>query len=346
MRLCRQRAAAVRRRRSAGMAADLFQPLLRPAGRQAPARSPRCSSPSADRAWSSAGWSATACSTGRNSGSGWRSATAWPAPCFLSAALALPPGPRSWSLLGLRHVPCRRRRTGPAGAMVAGLTPAAIHGTAFATLTLANNFLGLAPGPIVTGWLADQYRPARGLAVAAAGQHSGGTGVPVCPPVLAGESRFRGVRNDIGFVRCGSRPWPGSGRDCWHRWSIAAAAAFLADHYAGPVMLFALLLGMAMNFLSEVDRCKRRYRLRLANRASPRRRAARLPHHAVAKLPPRLAAGGAGHRGRHAHHPRFDLGWPGEWASSPNSACCPAARPRSAAPRRPWRFRPRSRPMR
>jgi hypothetical protein len=45
---------------------------------------------------------------------------------------------------------------GPAGASVAGLTPAAIHGTAFATLTLANNFLGLAPGPIVTGWLADK----------------------------------------------------------------------------------------------------------------------------------------------------------------------------------------------
>ena len=37
---------------------------------------------------------------------------------------------------------------------------------------------------------------------------------------------------------------------------IAAAAAFLADHYSGPVMLFALLLGMAMNFLSEVDQCK------------------------------------------------------------------------------------------
>ena len=37
---------------------------------------------------------------------------------------------------------------------------------------------------------------------------------------------------------------------------VAAAAAFLADHYAGPVMLFALLLGMAMNFLSDVDRCK------------------------------------------------------------------------------------------
>jgi len=37
---------------------------------------------------------------------------------------------------------------------------------------------------------------------------------------------------------------------------IAAAAAFLADHYSGPVMLFALLLGMAMNFLSEVGQCK------------------------------------------------------------------------------------------
>ena len=45
---------------------------------------------------------------------------------------------------------------GPAGAMVANLTPAALHGTAFAVLTLANNAFGLAPGPIVTGWLADR----------------------------------------------------------------------------------------------------------------------------------------------------------------------------------------------
>ena len=37
---------------------------------------------------------------------------------------------------------------------------------------------------------------------------------------------------------------------------IALAAVSLADQYGGPVMLFALLLGMAMNFLSEVDRCK------------------------------------------------------------------------------------------
>jgi len=45
---------------------------------------------------------------------------------------------------------------GPAGSIVAGLTPAALHGTAFAVLTLANNAFGLAPGPIVTGWLADR----------------------------------------------------------------------------------------------------------------------------------------------------------------------------------------------
>lgn len=37
---------------------------------------------------------------------------------------------------------------------------------------------------------------------------------------------------------------------------VAAAAAFLSDHYGGPVMLFALLLGMAMNFLGEVEQCR------------------------------------------------------------------------------------------
>jgi len=66
--------------------------------------------------------------------------------------------------------------TGPAGAAVANLTPLVIHGTAFATLTLANNLLGLAPGPVVTGMLADrfglltalQFVPLIGLAAATA----------------------------------------------------------------------------------------------------------------------------------------------------------------------------------
>jgi uncharacterized integral membrane protein (TIGR00698 family) len=36
---------------------------------------------------------------------------------------------------------------------------------------------------------------------------------------------------------------------------IAAAASFLSEHYGAPVMLFALLLGMAMHFLSGDSRC-------------------------------------------------------------------------------------------
>ncbi|WP_043319430.1 MFS transporter [Microbulbifer sp. HZ11] len=55
--------------------------------------------------------------------------------------------------------------TGPAGAMVANLTHAAIHGTAFATLTLVNNLLGLAPGPFVTGMLADGVGLSQALAL-------------------------------------------------------------------------------------------------------------------------------------------------------------------------------------
>ena len=36
---------------------------------------------------------------------------------------------------------------------------------------------------------------------------------------------------------------------------VAAASAFLSEHYGAPVMLFALLLGMAMNFLSGEGPC-------------------------------------------------------------------------------------------
>ncbi|SAK85825.1 transport protein [Caballeronia calidae] len=45
---------------------------------------------------------------------------------------------------------------GPSGTMVAKLTPTPIHGAAMATLALAYNILGLAPGSIVTGALADR----------------------------------------------------------------------------------------------------------------------------------------------------------------------------------------------
>src|SRR5690349_12752213 len=37
---------------------------------------------------------------------------------------------------------------------------------------------------------------------------------------------------------------------------VAAAASFLSEHYGAPVMLFALLLGMALNFLASEGACK------------------------------------------------------------------------------------------
>ncbi|MDF3937046.1 YeiH family protein [Pseudomonas citronellolis] len=37
---------------------------------------------------------------------------------------------------------------------------------------------------------------------------------------------------------------------------VAAAATFLSEHYGAPVMLFALLLGLALNFLSADSACK------------------------------------------------------------------------------------------
>lgn len=72
----------------------------------------------------------------------------------LGIAFLLPAGPVQLAALGIGAFLCAAS-TGPTGAMVANLTPLAIHGTAFATLTLANNILGLAPGPIVTGKIAD-----------------------------------------------------------------------------------------------------------------------------------------------------------------------------------------------
>ena len=38
--------------------------------------------------------------------------------------------------------------------------------------------------------------------------------------------------------------------------TIAMAAGFLSNSYGAPVMLFALLLGIAFNFLSEEGRCE------------------------------------------------------------------------------------------
>jgi MFS family permease len=74
---------------------------------------------------------------------------------LLLAGFTLPPGTAQLVLIAL-GMAMVAGTTGPAGAMVANLTHPSIHATAFATLTLANNLLGLAPGPFVTGLIADR----------------------------------------------------------------------------------------------------------------------------------------------------------------------------------------------
>jgi MFS family permease len=73
---------------------------------------------------------------------------------ILGIAFQLTPGVTQLSVIGMGMF-LVAGTCGPAGAMVANLTPTPIHATAFATLTLANNLLGLAPGPLLTGVLAD-----------------------------------------------------------------------------------------------------------------------------------------------------------------------------------------------
>ena len=73
----------------------------------------------------------------------------------VTSAFALEPGSMQLLFLGAGMF-LAAAAAGPSGATVAALTPAALHGTAFAVLTLANNAFGLAPGPIVTGWIADR----------------------------------------------------------------------------------------------------------------------------------------------------------------------------------------------
>ncbi|MNQ77131.1 L-galactonate transporter [compost metagenome] len=54
---------------------------------------------------------------------------------------------------------------GPSGAVVSDVTHASIRASALATLVLANNFIGLAPGPFVTGLLADIFNLQVAMAV-------------------------------------------------------------------------------------------------------------------------------------------------------------------------------------
>ncbi|CAG9270910.1 Putative MFS family arabinose efflux permease [Paraburkholderia unamae] len=86
----------------------------------------------------------------------WTIAIAYCVICFvlLTIGLRLPPGTAQLVLIGAGMFFCAGA-AGPSGAMVANLTPPSIHASAFATLTLSNNLLGLAPAAVLTGVVAD-----------------------------------------------------------------------------------------------------------------------------------------------------------------------------------------------
>ncbi|WP_408269280.1 MFS transporter [Paraburkholderia nemoris] len=73
----------------------------------------------------------------------------------LGIAFRLHAGPLQLVLIGVGMF-VSAGASGPSGAMVANLTPSSIHASAFATLTLANNLLGLAPAAVLTGFIADR----------------------------------------------------------------------------------------------------------------------------------------------------------------------------------------------
>jgi MFS family permease len=87
----------------------------------------------------------------------WLTAIVFCLTCFvlLGIAFQLPAGPLQLALIGAGMF-FSAGASGPSGAMVANLTPPSIHASAFATLTLANNLLGLAPAAILTGIIADR----------------------------------------------------------------------------------------------------------------------------------------------------------------------------------------------
>jgi MFS family permease len=74
---------------------------------------------------------------------------------LLGVGFALPPSPVQLALVGVGAF-FAAGTTGPAGALVAGLTPAPVRASALGVLVLAYNLLGLSTGPLVIGFLADR----------------------------------------------------------------------------------------------------------------------------------------------------------------------------------------------
>jgi MFS family permease len=73
---------------------------------------------------------------------------------LLMIGMRLPPGSGQFAMI-IAGVFFAAGTYGPAGAMVTDLVHITLHGTAIATLALAANLFGAAPGPYLTGLLAD-----------------------------------------------------------------------------------------------------------------------------------------------------------------------------------------------
>jgi predicted MFS family arabinose efflux permease len=86
---------------------------------------------------------------------------------LLGVGFALPPGPAQLTLIGAGAF-FAAGTTGPAGSLVAGLTSASIRASALGVLALAYNLLGLTPGPLVIGMLADRLGLATAMRLAPA----------------------------------------------------------------------------------------------------------------------------------------------------------------------------------
>jgi MFS family permease len=75
---------------------------------------------------------------------------------LLGVGFSVPAGPAQLGLIA-SGVFFAAGTSGPAGALVAELTPASMRASALGMLALANNLVGLAAGPVVTGALADRF---------------------------------------------------------------------------------------------------------------------------------------------------------------------------------------------
>ncbi len=84
---------------------------------------------------------------------------------FLGAGFQMPSGSTQLILIGIGAF-FSAGSSGPIAAMVANLTHSSVRASAFGTLTLANNLLGLALGPFVVGLLADRFGLVTALQIA------------------------------------------------------------------------------------------------------------------------------------------------------------------------------------